>query len=439
MPCSLGTGALKAELIDMNLDDQDIEQRLNDSLHKPLDIGEAVPPEDIEDVPDTPCPYFACVSHPNFAKAEQLVKSLSWALQENDVEPGALLVFSVNDCQFPMILGVTMKKPVCQMLVRAILDDQKASLANSNHRPEILSSLALFTTLLEDLEIEHCEEMVVVNIHVEVWRCMAFVSDDGAGHHMLQSNPQNVVHTFEISTKKVTKNQPSKVKLPFGMEKRLKDARRANQVRKKETLKNKQPSQKKKDTRDRKKNKTSEGSTASSSDADNDNDKVSNKENGDNGEQEEEEAVVPMSSVVREEQVEANRVAIEIEESTDKRTEAAKTLQQNVAAGQFKTSFFAQVCGMEAGDVAPTSRAVCLHCKNKISKNTVRFSWYHSKIKPPAWVHSHCVYHLVKETGLEERALERLESIIADGRKKPHVHNPVAVEAQKILEVLKKQ
>lgn len=431
MPCSLGTGALKAELIDMHLADKDIEQRLNDSLHKPLDIGEAVPPEDIEDVPDTPCPPCACVNNPHFAKAEQLVKSLSWALQEKDVEPGALLVFSMKESQFPMILGVTMKKPVRQMLVRAILDDQKVSLSHSNRSPEILSSFQLFMSFLEELQLGHGEEMAIVNIHVEVWRCMAFLSDDGAGHHMLQSNPHSVIHSFEISTKKVTKNQPSKVKLPFGMEKRMQNERRANQVRKKGTKKIKQPTQKTKRKREKKKNNSSESSTTSSSDTD--------KENGDNGEQEEEEAVVPMSSVVREEQVEANRVAIEIEESTDKRTEVANTLQQNVAAGQFKASFFSKVCGLEAGDVAPTGRAVCIRCKNKIPKDMVRFSWYHSKIKPPGWVHSHCVYHLVKETGLEERALERLESIIADGRKKPHVHNPIAVEARKILDVLKKQ
>ena len=154
-----------------------------------------------------------------------------------------------------MILGVTMKKPVRQMLVRAILDDQKVSLSHSNRSPEILSSFQLFMSFLEELQLGHGEEMAVVNIHVEVWRCMAFLSDDGAGHHMLQSNPHSVIHSFEISTKKVTKNQPSKVKLPFGMEKRMQNERRANQVRKKGTKKIKQPTQKR-NAKERRKNTT---------------------------------------------------------------------------------------------------------------------------------------------------------------------------------------
>ena len=67
-----------------------------------------------------------------------------------------------------------------------------------------------------------------------------------------------------------------------------------------------------------------------------------------------------MSSVVREEQVEANRVAIEIEESTDKRTEVANTLQQNVAAGQFKSSFFLHSVWLGSGRCC-SHRSCSLH------------------------------------------------------------------------------
>lgn len=428
---SLGTGALKLELIDTTLPDPEIEKNLDATLHRSLDITESGLTNDVEDVFDSPCPFFVCRENETYKTIETtLVKSLSWGLQEHKVEPGSLLVFTFKDSVIPVLLGVVLKKPVTHMLMSVNLDDQQLSLLNYEGNLKFQTSHQLLFSLLEDHSAALTDD---VTISVAVWHCNAYLAshDDRPGSHALKSDAHELRCTFEISTRHKAKKKQVVVKLPFGMEQRMKDQRKKNKTRKIGTLKTKRPGSKTKTKRSLESNSDSFSSSSSHEE----NDLLDLKKTVD--QEADEESVIPMSSVVEQEQISAQKVALEVEETDEQRNGVAKTLHANIASGKYQSSFFAKECGLDQGSLATSGRAICLKCKTKIAKDTVRFSWFHSKIKPPGWVHCHCLYHFVKETGLEQRALQQLDSIIKEGRKTPHVFNPVVVEAEKILKALK--
>ena len=419
------------ELIDTTLPDPEIEKNLDATLHKSLDITETGLTNDVADVFDSPCPFFACRENEIYQKIQTtLVKSLSWGLQEHKVEPGSLLVFTFKDSVIPVLLGVVLKKPVTHTLMSVSLDDQQLSLPNCEGNLEFQSSHQLLFSLLKDHATTLKDD---VAISVAVWHCNAYLAshDDRPGSHVLKSDAHELHCTFEISTRRKAKKKQVVVKLPFGMEQRMKDQRKKNKTRKIGKIKAK----KTRSTTKSKGSLASNSDSSSSSSFHEENDLSDSEKDVD--QEEDEESVVPMSSVVEQEQRTAQKVALEVEETDEQRSGVAKTLCAHIAAGKYQSSFFAKECGLDQGSIATSGRAVCLKCKTTIAKDAVRFSWFHSKIKPPGWVHCHCLYQFVKETGLEQRALQQLERIIKEGHKNPHVFNPVVVEADKILKALK--
>lgn len=119
------------------------------------------------------------------------------------------------------------------------------------------------------------------------------------------------------------------------------------------------------------------------------------------------------------------------------RENKAETVRQNLASAPWREkTFFSSEIGLYEGGFATTARSICLQCKQKIAKDTVRFSWYHSTVRPPAWVHSHCVYQLAQDTQLQKRAIDRLKIIVEEAKARPHVHQPIAKEADNILKLL---
>lgn len=75
-------------------------------------------------------------------------------------------------------------------------------------------------------------------------------------------------------------------------------------------------------------------------------------------------------------------------------------------------SAFAKELGLSEVGVAKTGRSKCWKCTQKIQQNDVRFSYYHSLIRPSAWIHSGCVASLILEEGRQEAAIRRLRGII---------------------------
>ena len=155
----------------------------------------------------------------------------------------------------------------------------------------------------------------------------------------------------------------------------------------------------------------------------------------------EEESVQPMSAVVASEQAEALRLAQELEEDDATRALAREHLRNTAASGQGMqpSSFFARQIGIEDCDMAVSGRAVCFHCKTKIKVNTVRYSYFHSVKRPPAWVHSTCLLPLVQSANIKEQALVALRNIISkklDDPQSARIFNPVVDDVQKALKSL---
>lgn len=80
-------------------------------------------------------------------------------------------------------------------------------------------------------------------------------------------------------------------------------------------------------------------------------------------------------------------------------------------ASKSKGSYFSQSCGLDQVGFAASARSFCYFCSNRISKGSVRFSWFHNEKKPSVWVHDGCLKHLVKRDGFEEQAKGRLMAL----------------------------
>eukprot|EP00438_Fugacium_kawagutii_P004340 Skav207877 [mRNA] locus=scaffold664:397187:404489:+ [translate_table: standard] len=426
--CVLGEGALKSAQINMNLSDQDIETKLQATLHK---FPEVLDADNVSDVHESPCHFFGCRGDPNMERVDQLVKSFSWGLQNNAVDAGSMVVFSVNDSQTTAFLGASMKKPMSHIFAMATLDDKEVSFAKNGGQPEFQSSHQLFWELLR---VHSPNTHETIEISVEVWHCNAFVVQEDQ-NCVLKSNAERCLCTFTISSRKTTKNKPVVVTLPFSLDKYKRKQPRKNNVKKpKHTGKFKRSQPAKKDE--------SIVVSSSSSTSSSVQDDIEINSTDDEMIEVEEEEPIPMSSVVKKEQITVGEIAKEIKQTDDLRSKKAHSVQQNMvaaeqaAAAPKKSSFFAEECGLDTGGIATTGRSNCYKCKNPIPMSTVRFSWHYSTKRPPSWVHCHCLYQLVKDTGLVKRAKERLAIIIEDGRLRPLVYQPVATEAEKILKLL---
>ena len=77
----------------------------------------------------------------------------------------------------------------------------------------------------------------------------------------------------------------------------------------------------------------------------------------------------------------------------------------------FGGSFFAKAVGLSEAAWAKTNRSVCGMCGSRIEKRTVRFSWYHSVLRPPFWLHQECLPGMAKKFGLVEATAKVLNEM----------------------------
>lgn len=409
---------MKAEKIDMKLSDKEIDNKLDQTLHTPLVKSLT---DDLPNAHDSPCPHFICRKNCHYPRMQQLVKDLSWRLEEHKVEPASLLLFTVDSHSMPLILGVSMKKPITHIFVNGALDAEQVALTDAfGTIPQFQSSHQLMLELLRRHSPDPSDTLVV---SVDVWACSAFIDPGG----MLKSSPETLLCDFTISSEKKTKKKPVVVKLPFGLDQRLKDLRakkRESQPRTKVQKKSKT-----KATKAGPLLKKSLPTESSSSSANSDSEFAEDPN-------EEEEQSAPMSKVVAAEEKTVQEVAQEVEDDDTQRAATADSAQATLSVQGQSKSFFARQLGLDSAGLASSGRSVCLHCKVKTPINSVRFCWYHSKLKPSAWCHSHCLVPLVKATGMRETTMPKLKEIAKKAQPNPHVFSAVAADARKILQIL---
>ena len=145
--------------------------------------------------------------------------------------------------------------------------------------------------------------------------------------------------------------------------------------------------------------------------------------------------IEPISETMIEEEAAAVSLALEIEAADQRRSELADHLRSGAVSAP-RGSYFSEFVGIDSGAYAASGRSMCLHCKTAIPKGDVRFSWYHSRLRPSAWVHSRCVFQLAKASGLVDQVTSRLEGIVGQSASS---QSRIQEEASSILRMLKPQ
>lgn len=343
-------------------------------------------------------------------------------LRTRNAKTGDLLLFSKEGCedQEPYFLGTMLKKPLVQTLVAAEVGDEHVWYAMSAEGiPATSISHELFLQFVRNQFGQSGSsagsENVDVRVHVELWRCQAYVDNETR----LKIQASERMGEFTITT---TKQHTDKVyvKLPASL--------RRPRPRKKRKASSKQQE------KDKRRAPLGVGLSvagvadvdASGSDVDRlDRDKS---ERGDSSASsnellEETEVVVPASAVVAAEEKSFASVAKEIDplaaqppESQEVSSEAIRL--QEMPAQPFGT-YFSRKLGLHEAGSAASGRAQCLCCKKLIPKGAVRFSYYYSTAKPYAWLHAHCTKQYVLENqrqGSLQNSITCLRGVIASCR-----------------------
>ncbi|CAK9089611.1 PARP-type domain-containing protein (Fragment), partial [Durusdinium trenchii] len=443
-------GAIKASKIILDKTDEEIDAFLDESLHKPIEAPEAPNDDEQEEslVHESPCFPFLCCQSDNEDRVTRLVKSLYFGLRDHDIKTGSLLLFThtladgSDSISFPCVLGVTMKKPILHILIRASLDDQQVYLvAPGESLPHFQLSHAFFVELLEKHHDSH-DTSKPFKMIVEAWECKGFLANNGPTVE-LRGNPTSLLCKFQISSDQKSQQRKSSgpVKVPFGLDK-INKRRKAGKAKARKKIVNQALKKKDRKAKGAKKEVQKKGldqrssdSLSMDSDPSSENDDSAN-ESGEDLDQEE--IVDPMSSTVKEAEQEVKEAVKEVVESDSTRSVAAARVSQNPAS--FRSSFFAKEIGLDACAIAVSGRSVCLQCKVKIAIHSVRFSWYHSTLRPSSWCHSHCLFQLVQATGLKDQAIKKLKEIVSDCTNKAsssqNVFDPILAEARKVLAAL---
>lgn len=424
-------------MIDVLSSDQDVSNHLSETLHRSLD---PICSESHGHSVYEPCPFFQCRKDPCFESVRKLEACFKYNLVENKVTPGMLLVFSSAQCveSHACFLGVVLKKPSVHMLAEASITDEnqvnEVQLALALGAPKVLTSQQLFSQFCRDASSS--ADQVIVK--VEVWQCKAFLH----GRDQLKSNIDKQVAAFSLTQSGFRRAKPV-VKLPFG----LTDRKPRKKTTRTRTVIKVQA-----------KTKTARKTAKGKGDFENvvrhlvgSSDEGANSESSESSEEEdieieandESEVVAPASSTIAKEEKSFPELKAEVEQLDQLRAEAAAALKQNSAKAAATSSYFSREIGLSEGAIAVSARSVCLSCKKQIPKGTVRFSWYHSVVRPPAWIHHFCLVTHAKHTGLSAETCRKLEKIIeATGRassssQAPPVCDAVRTAATKILNTLR--
>ena len=393
-------------------EDKDISKHLSDTLHKPLD--EKLPGADNQEIQE-PCFHFLCRKDPLFPSVKNMVQSFGAKIIDADLKPGVLLLFSTDTCvdSKAYFLGVMLKKPCMQMLIQANVTSHngfdEAQLVLEQGVPIVLTSHELFLNFLRNQLGCHGSN---IKLKVEIWECQALFHN----RHQLTSRPETLVVSFDLGAGKPEIKRTPVVQLPFG----LKLNRKRQHMGKKTAASNKASSRQNDQAKNSGKNRSNvllaPGCQDYGLDAPSEpNSESSGSSGGDSLPKESDieddgEHVVPISETARREQKQLKHLKAEVEEMDALREETAEVIRTNKDTS--KSSFFAKELGIYEGAIAVSGRSVCLCCKTPIQKGSVRFSWHHSLVRPPGWLHSHCVVTYAKDKNLVEHCRHVLQTKI---------------------------
>ena len=402
-------------MIDVATSDKEIHSLLDQSLHlhasesKPEAANVVEPDVEIEDVLPEICPFFVCRLNEHFESLKILSRNFWDLIKQHHVSSGDLLLFTMEEGgeQHAYFLGTMLRRPLQQILIKAAVEDSQVQFSLKNGRPEILTANELFLFFLQS-----APDVGQLKLQVEGWKCQAFLDS----RHVLKTNADVQSATFTVTTARLQSSSSKKprVDLPFGLKMPSKPRKR-----KAASKKPAKPKASKKAAMFLHSEGVIELSSNSGSekgnvlsDSSNGNDASDESDGGEIDANKESERVVPVFDIVAIEQQSMQDVAKEIESSDWSREQTAEDIRKNKATP--RSSFFSKRLGLDEASIAVSGRSVCLACKKMIPKGSVRFSWFHSCVRPSGWVHSQCLLQHINgsEADTRQHSVDKLKAII---------------------------
>lgn len=337
-----------------------------------------------------------CQNNPCRSEAQTFVRAFNRCLDENSVKTGDLLHLSMDETgeSHLFFLGVRARRPMSHVLVFAHIDNaglcEFAMDERSPDQLKIITSQQLFQQLLVNAK------KMVNKVTVELCHCDIV--------HDSNRKPCITVHasfsgkSFLVDRMRTYETRKRHFKLPFGLK-----------MRKKHRL------QRKPRTGGRaKKKKTQQHENTSSSSRSSSGAFVASA-NTRHGSQpprldcEDEGCLEPVSKEAEQEEKEGELLIAEQEDMECKALGSEKAKLDSSGS-----TFFSKQVDLDSIAFALSNRSTCYSCKEKICKGDVRYSFFHSRQRPSAWVHQKCLFTLAERIGCATQVKGRLQKLLSE-------------------------
>ena len=407
---------------------KDIQAALSESVHAPEWE------EDVRRLSQLPCVqtctcfsrFGHCVRAPFHEQAKACARQFAQQTSDRSLAAGTLAkITPLTPAGFHLtgamyFLGAFCKKPLGQVLAQAIETNRHifCLVPNGSEIPEFVTSHQLFQSLLEmhstcdgGLELTDFQVDILSSSFPHHWHSVQH----------LEVRALHVTATFVVSGAPQTQTgsgqkKEAPISLPFGLQppKRGKPCQ-AGQGRRqqKRPRKGQEKGPAKARSRsssvqschsssslDLRSTKSSSSSDAGDSDSD-----LNALQSAD---EEVEVMAAPTATAVLEQQVVEKEFELFLETQQQKAAAAESFATRGEAP---KGSFFVKAVGFDAASIAPSNRAICYHCNQKINKGTIRFSYFYNTKKPSRSIHEACIIPFVQAdtTGARmEQGVKRL-------------------------------
>ena len=421
-------GALARDHIDLEVSQNQVDREVNSFVHSRLPEA-----EDEEETGDShqdgaacthtcQCRYGFCKQDAWFAKADQLAFELKQLTLGLKLAAGTLVLLQpvvAGGAGVPPVaayfLGVLCQKPLVHILVAAWEREGKHSVvAQGRALPDCATSHKVFRDMLQS-----CGRHL---LRVEV-KVMNYTFEHGLWSiERLEVAAREVSHTCSfVIDKPPTSSAKKRLELPFGLKPKPRKRRQAVNRRGRGGQRGRQRGRGR-GARHAKQphsggNEPDGLDSVQSTDASDSSD-GSDPEGDldlDGGLEAEPAESLAMPTVQAEQEARSlAQVAGEFVEYQDQRATLAAAHRAGGLQRARGSSYFVLQIGFVDGSVAPTGRSECYHCKQKIAKGSVRFSYFWSETKPSRYIHDFCALPFVQEQpqARKAQAVRAIQAIV---------------------------
>ena len=416
-------GALKSELIDLDIGQATVDFAVDYSLHR-RDDRDQLPRQ--TNIHSKTCGglFGHCKLDKHHSIVQSLVMGLVHLTAQKKLQAGALIKLKIcRDTATAMssaerlpegffFLGALCKRPTCQVLAKARQCDPSASAfamveaMDDNESSQNL--IPVFTTSHMAIYqmVQDCGGNVS-SMSISIYKCKFETTVWGIQELRVSTHGEPEHVSIKAGASEQTSAAKRKVDLPFG----LKLEKKKRKKRKPKTQKHKasERAMRKSEVLQVFAADGNGDSDGSSNDPDNGSDSDSDPKSEDEeddlfdqkfdidssdsdakaGGQEAapEELMVPTVSAA----AEAKSIDVAFSEyKSDCKYKSA--MAKAYATG---SSYFAKNIGFTEASLATSNRSMCYHCNDRIAKGTIRFTYFWNKLRPSRYVHEECVVPFV--------------------------------------------